>query len=145
MAQKTIPIGEQQITIRRITVLESRLLPEKLAGQFDAIANWFNTDHGAAEEKTIQDLIVKNFDWVCGLILSQTVDYTDAELCKLDMVDLIELAKEILAYNGITQGRLKSFFGLIKTAIGMTKSKFPKILMEDIANHPMFQGQPVKQ
>lgn len=108
---KIVKINSRDIEIRRVKVKEVKTLVRELASKVKDVFDFMdNASEVKDMEKTITSLIVDNIDYIGELVTRFTKDFTTEDFEDLDVVDLVELLKEILTYNGIKGEMIKSFF-----------------------------------
>lgn len=105
MAKKVIKIDEKQIVIRRAKVREVKGLLEEASEKGQEVFIVFSMAQG----KEITTFIGDSFTYISEK-LQQFTDLKKEDIEELDMVDIVEVFKRLIEYNGISMGKLKSFF-----------------------------------
>ena len=119
---KSIKISDKDIEVRRVKVKEVKILVKELAGKVKDVFNFMDNASKVEDmEATVTSLVIENIDYMGDLVTRFTKDFTVEELEDLDLIDLVEVLKEILAYNGIKPELIKSFFqnynGIVKDQV----------------------------
>ncbi len=119
---KSIKISDKDIEVRRVKVKEVKILVKELAGKVKDVFNFMDNASKVEDmEATVTSLVIENIDYMGDLVTRFTKDFTVEEFEDLDVIDLVELLKEILAYNGIKGELIKSFFqnynGIVKDQV----------------------------
>lgn len=119
---KTIKIDNKDIEIRRVKVKEVKTLVKELTGKVKEVFSFMDNAKDIKNlEETVTTLVIENIDYLGDLVTRFTKNFTIEDFEDLDVVDLIELLKEILSYNGIKGALIKSFFqnynGIVKEQV----------------------------
>ena len=119
---KSIKINDKDIEVRRVKVKEVKILVKELAIKVKDVFNFMDNASKVEDmEVTVTSFIIENIDYIGDLVTRFTKDFTVEEFEDLDVIDLVELLKEILAYNGIKGELIKSFVqnynGIVKDQV----------------------------
>lgn len=108
---KNIKIDNKEVEIRRVKVREVKTLVKELASRVKDVFDFMdNATEVEDMESTVTSLVIENIDYIGELVIRFTKDFTIEEFEDLDVIDLVELLKGILTYNGIKGDMIKSFF-----------------------------------
>lgn len=103
MAKKIFKIGELDITIRRAKVKEIKQLVLDIKEQVD---NIFGENQIV---KPIETVIMDNYSFFESKVI-QFTDLSAEQIDDMDLLDLVDVLKTMLEYNGLHMGKLKDFF-----------------------------------
>jgi len=110
MAMKNITLRtddkESTATMRRCKKREFKALIKTFAEKGDDIVNLIAEDNFLQK---IPAVVEENIDFICNTLIIPFVDVTADQLNEMDMVDIVELVKEILEYNKIDIEKIKNF------------------------------------
>lgn len=115
---KEVKLKEKSIKIRRAKVKEIKILVKDLTTKIFEVVNFFFHTEMTDQEllDKLPSFIIENIEFFEQYILQFTVDFTQEELDDLEFLELIDLIKEIIVYNGISEKTLENFFQAYRTA-----------------------------
>jgi len=110
MAKKNITINvddaQLEITIRRVKKREFKEIVRAFAGKGDELAELLSQPNFL---RLIPKAIEDNIDFVCETLITPYATVTNEQLDEMDMVDVVNLLKELLAYNNLDIEKIKDF------------------------------------
>jgi len=110
MASKDIIIliddNEIETKIRRIKKKEFKDLASKLASKADEVVKLLDTKDITSG---LPVFIEENVDFICDEMIKPFTNLGSAELDEMDVVDVLNLGKKLLEYNGVSVEKIINF------------------------------------
>ena len=109
---KKITLKDIDVNIRRAKVKEVKGIIKDTATKVTEVADFIYNKPIEDDEfmESIPKFILDNIEFFEGYILRFTVGFSHEDFDNLEFLDAIQLIREILYYNGISEGFIKSFF-----------------------------------
>ncbi|CAK7055746.1 hypothetical protein [Tissierella sp.] len=116
MKTKDVKLDGIEIKIRRAKVKEIKSLIKEMTTKVIEVVS-FIYDRPMSDNEFIESIpnfIIENIEFFEKYILDFTVDFTQDDLDNLEFLDAIEIVREILSFNGVSEDFIKSFFYNLK-------------------------------
>ncbi len=116
MKTKDVKLDGIEIKIRRAKVKEIKSLINEMTTKVIEVVS-FIYDRPMSDNEFIESIpnfIIENIEFFEKYILDFTMDFTQDDLDNLEFLDAIEIVREILSFNGVSEDFIKSFFYNLK-------------------------------
>lgn len=114
--KKTIKINDKEIVIRRAKFKEIKTMVSAIKDKGNDILEFLNNSSSDNELfKKLPDFIIKNIEEVENIIIDFTDIKNSDEVGDMDIIDIVELIKELLDYNGISKDKIQGFFQMFQS------------------------------
>lgn len=97
---------ETEISIRRIKKKEFKDIVLEVAVKADEVMTFFDNKDVIKE---LPKFIETNFDFICDRAIAPFTSLTQGDFDEMDVLDVINLGKELLDFNGIDVKKFTSF------------------------------------
>lgn len=116
MKTKDIKLDGIEIKIRRAKVKEIKSLIKEMTTKVIEVVSFIYDKPMSDNEfiESIPNFIIENIEFFEKYILDFTMDFTQDDLDNLEFLDAIEIVREILSFNGVSEDFIKSFFYNLK-------------------------------
>jgi len=121
---KNIKLDNREVKIRRVKLREVKEIIKDTATKVTEVADLFYNKKMADDEflDGIPGFIIDNIEFFEGYLIKFT-DLSQDELEDLEFLSVVELIKELIVYNGVSENFLKSFFHNFKEAKETVKTQ----------------------
>lgn len=115
--KKVIKAGDTELTIRRAKYKEIKDMIKDLTAKGVEVAEFFSKKRKDNEFiKVFPEFLMSNFGFIEKYILQFTPGLTQNQLENMDFLDIIELCKQIIIFNGISEEKMQYFFQTFRNA-----------------------------
>jgi hypothetical protein len=117
--KKIVSVNDKKITIRSLKFKELKSMVSVVGEKIDEVITFFDKKSDDNFINVLPTFIVENMDFIAGYILKFS-DIKKDEIEDMDVLDIVEVTKELLKINGVDMEKVKVFFQqLTKTNLGV--------------------------